>query len=110
MTTINQVRLSLALGLTVALCLATGRFALAGPDSSQTIQVSGTIEETTLEFKFTPQGVSYTALNTLTGSLAGTGVVHIFSSQFSDDAETDIISMRILFTSKGNVSWTRWEL
>ncbi len=90
------------------LFLASMTFALLWSASSVRagsliIPVSGTIAENPLEENVTPNGISYTALDTFTGTLAGTGLAHIFSSQFTGGAVTDIISKNAIFTDAGNL-------
>ena len=92
-----------ALILVTAICLVATRPALA---ASQTIQVSGEIHEQFIQVIVTANGVTATAADTWTGSLAGDGITHIFSSDvidFNNGIEENVISRRILFTSDGNL-------
>jgi len=86
-----------------SLCLFAGRPALA---ASSTIQVSGEIHEQFIQVIVTANGVTATAADTWTGSLAGKGITHIFSSDvidFNNGIEENVISSRRLFTPDGNL-------
>ena len=94
---------SLALVLITAICLVASQPVLA---QSHTIQVSGEIHEQFIQVIVTPNGVTATASDGWTGSLAGSGIAHIFSSDvidFINGIEENVISTRILFTSSGNL-------
>jgi hypothetical protein len=71
----------------------------------QTVHVAGTFEERFFQFNLTaPHGVVATAFDTFTGDLAGTGLLHIHSSEFiSFDTELNVVSTRTIFTSQGNL-------
>ena|ERR1700746_775418 len=90
----------LAVTLTLAICFVCSTVARA-----QTIQVSGSIQEQFFQFAVTPHGVTADAKDTWTGSLVGDGADHIFSSDIIDVTccEANVVSARILFTSKGNL-------
>jgi len=92
----------LAVILAVPICCAP--FAVAAP--AQTIQVSGSVEAVFTQFALTAHGVTATGTDTWTGTLAGDGTFHIFSSEVIDLAngvEANVISSTILFTSDGNL-------
>jgi hypothetical protein len=105
-----KIRVSSLVVLTAAVCFLS-TLALAAP--SQTIQVSGSIQEQFIQFAVTAHGVTVDAKDTWTGTLVGDGALHIFSSDIIDLAngiEANVISARMLFTSQGNlflVSWGR---
>jgi len=89
--------------LTVAICFVP-TLALAAP--AQTIQVSGSMQEVIIQFALTAHGVTATGTDTWTGTLAGDGTFHIFSSDVIDltnGIEANVISSRILFTSEGSL-------
>ena len=89
----------LAVTLTVAICFVCGTVARA-----QTIQVSGSIHEQFFQFAVTSHGVTADAKDTWSGTLAGDGTCHIFSSDIIDaTTEANVVSARILFTSQGNL-------
>jgi hypothetical protein len=73
----NQPRFTVAFLVMAAICFAPTGLALADTPSSQTLNVSGTIQENLVK-EFGP-GNSFTGtgIDTLTGDLEGTGVLHI---------------------------------
>jgi hypothetical protein len=71
-----------------------------------TFQVNGTIDEQEFQFNISNNGVVASGTNVWSGSLAGNGHVHIFSSQVIDannGIEKNVISKRWLFTTDGNL-------
>jgi hypothetical protein len=93
----------LVLVLTTLACLVAPRRSLADPNSTQTIQVSGSIEENFVEENITSQGLmSATGFDVWMGSLEGTGVVHLFRTP----DPTQDTATRKLFTSQGNLFFT----
>ena len=87
--------------LTVAICLVPA-YALAA--RAQTIQVRGSMQEVITQFALTAHGITATGTDTWTGTLAGDGTCHIFSSDNDlTKGATNVISSRILFTSDGSL-------
>jgi hypothetical protein len=95
--------INLALVFAMAACLVPCQVALA----AQSILVNGVIHEQITEGNTNPNlpdGPVVTASDTWGGSLIGTGIVHIFSSEPTPpDSQLNIISERKLFTSDGNL-------
>ena len=74
--------------------------------TSNTLQVSGTIDELIFQFTFNPNGVTMTGKNVWEGSLTGKGHVHVFSTETVDLENMyhhNIIAKRTLFTPNGNL-------
>ena len=75
-------------------------------NTSNTLQVSGTIVEEAFQFTFNTNGVTMTATNSWNGSLTGSGRLHIFSTETVDLSNAyhhNVISKRFLFTPDGNL-------
>jgi hypothetical protein len=90
----------LAIVITAAIGLAPSRLA-----ASQTIYVTGTINESVLGGDFTPNGLEIINYDVWTGSLVGEGLVHVFGGG-ADCTRVDCtnaMTTRRLFTSEGNL-------
>ena len=87
--------------LAITLLMAPSTFA----DQTATVQVSGTMDETIVEANLrNTGGLHVTSFDTFYGDLAGTGILHVYSTEFVDPVtELNVISTRKISTADGHL-------
>lgn len=89
---------------TLSACLMSGACAREKTSVPTTVAVSGGIIETPVHFHATkPHGVQATLIDTMSGDLAGTGLINIYSSQQDGENTINVLGTRIWHLAEGQL-------